>query len=159
MKCGTHDAPNSATSTFSPGNRPNRLSKISADNVSVIGRSPYRLFHCHADMCHDPGHGSSPHAAATCSLYQFSMMWNATVTPASFSLAHTGSNDGSPGERPCAGPVGSSTIRAPAASTRSVSATASSRSASDSSAGARIRPSRLNPHSSSNHRLNDWMFA
>ena len=40
MKCGTQDAPNSATSTLRFGNRPNRLSKISADSVSSIGRSP-----------------------------------------------------------------------------------------------------------------------
>ena len=40
MKCGTHEAPNSLTSTRMLGKRPNRLSKINADKVSVIGRSP-----------------------------------------------------------------------------------------------------------------------
>ena len=40
MKCGTHSAPNSLTRTLMLGNRPNRLSKIRADRVSVMGRSP-----------------------------------------------------------------------------------------------------------------------
>ena len=29
----------------------------------MIGRSPYTFIHCHADMCHAPGSGSSPQAA------------------------------------------------------------------------------------------------
>src|SRR5207244_11630541 len=107
VKCGTQDSQNSATKTLSSGNRPNSLSKISADRVSSMGRSPYRLFHCHADMCQEPGHGSRPHAAAMFSLYQFSVMWKATVPAASCIRAHIGPEYGSAGERQRAGPGGS----------------------------------------------------
>ena len=64
----------------------------------------------------------------------------------------------SPGDRPCAGPIGRSTTRAPSPSTWSSSATDASRSRNDSSAvGEMCSPSKS--HVSSYQRLKEWMLA